>query len=552
MNRFPHFAFISVLLLLINFPIDTATPERPAITTFTAQTASAGIHFTHSNGATGKKYLPETMGAGGLFFDYDNDGNLDIFLVNSGSLLASEHDTATNALYKNSGDGTFTDVTQMANVGGRGYGMGCIAADYDNDGDTDLYLTHFGENQLYRNNGDGTFTDVTVHAGVGDARWSVSASFGDFDLDGRLDLYIANYLDYTVETAHDCYMEGVHIYCSPHEYQGVRDTLYRNNGDGTFTDVTEAAGVTNQGKGLGVLFTDYNADGYPDIFVTNDTVEDFLYRNNGDGTFTNVANDVGVAYNADGRITGSMGIANGDYDNDGKLDLFVTNFSLEVNSLFHNDGDGFYTMKTFDAGLARPSFAVLGFGTQFLDCDNDGNLDLFVANGHVWDNVELVNLNLVAKQSCQLFHNNGDGGFNEISQEAGAFFSSRLFARGTAVGDYDNDGDADLLVTTCGGAPALLRNDATNHNHWLQIKLIGTRSNRAGIGAKVRVQTENRTQVREVTCGGSYASDSAHTLHFGLGDATTVQTVKVTWPSGHIQLLKNARIDETITIIETP
>jgi hypothetical protein len=552
MNRFPHFAFISVLLLLINFPIDTATPERPAITTFTAQTASAGIHFTHSNGATGKKYLPETMGAGGLFFDYDNDGNLDIFLVNSGSLLASEHDTATNALYKNSGDGTFTDVTQMANVGGRGYGMGCIAADYDNDGDTDLYLTHFGENQLYRNNGDGTFTDVTVHAGVGDARWSVSASFGDFDLDGRLDLYIANYLDYTLETAHDCYMEGVHIYCSPHEYQGVRDTLYRNNGDGTFTDVTEAAGVTNQGKGLGVLFTDYNADGYPDIFVTNDTVEDFLYRNNGDGTFTNVANDVGVAYNADGRITGSMGIANGDYDNDGKLDLFVTNFSLEVNSLFHNDGDGFYTMTTFDAGLARPSFAVLGFGTQFLDCDNDGNLDLFVANGHVWDNVELVNPNLVAKQTCQLFHNNGDGGFNEISQEAGAFFSSRLFARGTAVGDYDNDGDADLLVTTCGGAPALLRNDATNHNHWLQIKLIGTRSNRDGIGAKVRVQTENRTQVREVTCGGSYASDSAHTLHFGLGDATTVQTVKVTWPSGHIQLLKNARIDETITIIETP
>ena len=551
MNLFPHSALISILLLLINFPIDMAIPERPAIT-FTAQDRSAGIHFTHINGAIGKKHLPETMGAGGLFFDYDNDGNLDIFLVNSGSLLASKRDTAANALYKNSGDGTFTDVTQTTHVGGRGYGMGCIAADYDNDGDTDLYLTHFGENQLYRNNGDGTFTDVTVYAGVGDARWSVSASFGDFDLNGTLDLYIANYLDYTVETAHDCYMEGIHIYCSPHEYQGVRDTLYRNNGNGTFTDVTEAAGVTNQGKGLGVLFTDYNADGYPDIFVANDTVEDFLYRNNGDGTFTDVANDVGVAYNADGRITGSMGIANGDYDNDGKLDLFVTNFSQEVNSLFHNDGDGFYTMTTFDVGLARPSFAVLGFGTQFLDCDNDGNLDLFVANGHVWDNVELVNPNLVAKQTCQLFHNNGDGGFDEISQEAGAFFSSRLFARGTAVGDYDNDGDADLLVTTCGGAPALLRNDATNHNHWLQIKLIGTRSNRDGIGAKVRVQTENRTQVREVTCGGSYASDSAHTLHFGLGDATTVQSVKVTWPSGHIQLLKNARIDETITIIETP
>ena len=312
---------------------------------FTDQTQQAGIHFKHTNGASEQKYLPETMGSGGLFFDYNNDGHLDIYLVNSGTLsstsqLSSRHPDHTNILYRNKGDGTFVDATVAAGLQqNRGYGMGCLAADYDNDGDSDLYLTNFGKNQLYQNNGDGTFTDVTSRAGVGDGNWSVSASFGDFNLDGYLDLYVANYLDYQLETAHACFLEGVHIYCGPHEYPGAYDTLYRNNGDGTFTDVTTRAGVHNTGKGLGVLFTDYNNDGYPDIFVANDAVPDFLYRNNGDGTFTDVAVTAGVAYNSEGRATASMGIASGDYDNDGVLDLFVTNFSLEINSLFHNDGE---------------------------------------------------------------------------------------------------------------------------------------------------------------------------------------------------------------------
>ena len=515
---------------------------------FTDVARTAGIDFTHISGASKEKHVPETMGAGGLFFDYDNDNNLDIYLVNGGSLVNPDvNASATNALYRNNGDGTFSDVTASAGVEGHGYGMGCIAADYDNDGDADLYITNFGPNQLYRNNGDGTFSDVTEIAGVGDPRWSVSTAFADYDLDSDLDLYIANYLDYALETAHPCYLQGVHMYCGPHEYPGIRDTLYRNNGDGTFTDVTEAAGV---GKGLGVLFTDYNEDGYPDIFVANDAVEDFLYENRRNGTFEDVAKQVGVAYNSEGIMTASMGIASGDYDNDGRLDLFVTTFSLEVNSLFHNDGDGFYTMTTFDVGLAKPSFSVLGFGTQFLDCDNDGALDLFVANGHVWDNVAQVTPTLAYRQPSQLFYNDGAGRFTEISESAGAFFSQLRAARGTAIGDYDNDGDVDILVTYCGEPPALLRNDSAHQNHWLRLHLVGKQSNREGIGARVSVKAGNLTQVKEVTCGGSYASDSDHRPYFGLGTNTTVDAIEVLWPSGQTQRLENVQVDRTVQVVE--
>ena len=459
-----------------------------------------------------------------------------------------------NVLYRNQGDGTFVDVTVGAGLQqNKGYGMGCLAADYDNDGDADLYLTNFGKNQLYRNNGDGTFTDVTSHAGVGDGNWSVSASFGDFNLDGYLDLYVANYLDYQLETAHACFLEGVHIYCGPHEYPGVRDTLYRNNGDGTFTDVTTRAGVHNAGKGLGALFTDYNDDGYPDIFVANDAVPDFLYRNNRDGTFTDIAGTVGVAYNSEGRATASMGIALGDYDNDGIGDIFITNFSLEINSLFHNDGDGFYTMTTFEAGLADSSFSQLGFGTQFLDADNDGTLDLFVANGHVWDNVSDITPSLSYKQKSQIFKNTGDGQFKDVSETAGPFFKRSIVGRGVAIGDYNNDGAMDILVTRCGEVPVLLRNDSQTHN-WVKIRLVGTESNRDGIGAKVWVQTNETTQFREAICGGSYASGSEPTLHFGIGTYETIQSIKVKWQSGHSQTLdfSDNPVNQTIHITENP
>ena len=563
MRNYCHFSLsikTGLLLLICLILANCAATLNAAETTlrFRDQTQAASIHFKHTNGASQQKYLPETMGAGGLFFDYNNDGHLDIYLVNSGTLSRgaqpARHVNHSDALYRNNGDGTFVDVTEASGLQqNRGYGMGCLAADYDNDGDPDLYLTNFGKNQLYRNNGDGTFTDVTSRAGVGDGSWSVSASFGDFNLDGYLDLYVANYLDYQLETAHACFLQGVHIYCGPHEYPGARDTLYRNNGDGTFTDVTARAGLHQAGKGLGTLFTDYNSDGYPDIFVANDAVADFLYRNNSDGTFTDVAITAGVAYNAEGRATASMGIAPGDYDNDGLSDLFVTNFSLEINSLFHNDGDGFYTMTTFETGLADPSFSQLGFGTQFLDADNDGTLELFVANGHVWDNVSKITPSLSYKQRCQLFGNIGTGQYSDLSEASGAFFKRRVVARGVATGDYNNDGAVDILVTCCGEGPVLLRNDS-QRNNWVKIRLIGTESNRDGIGAKVWVQTDKKTQFKEATCGGSYASGSDSTLHFGIGTQETFQSIKVRWQSGHLQTIDFSKtenpVNDVIRIIE--
>ena len=545
--------------LFLIFTCCAAIPSTAETTLhFTEQTQQAGIHFKHTNGASKEKYLPETMGAGGLFFDYNNDGHLDIYLVNSGTLSRTSESHRSpnemNVLYRSKGDGTFVDATTEAGLQhNTGYGMGCLAADYDNDGDTDLYLTNFGRNQLYRNNGDGTFTDVTSHAGVGDSKWSVSASFGDFNLDGHLDLYVANYLDYQLETAHACFLEGVHIYCGPHEYPGARDTLYRNNGDGTFTDVTTRAGIHNTGKGLGALFTDYNDDGYPDIFVANDAVPDFLYQNNTDGTFTDVAITAGVAYNSEGRATASMGIASGDYDNDGVQDLFVTNFSLEVNSLFHNENEGFYTMTTFEAGLADASFSKLGFGTQFIDADNDGTLELFVANGHVWDNVSEITPSLSYRQHCQIFGNTGAGQFTDLSETAGRFFKRPVVARGVAVGDYNNDGAADILITCCNESPILLRNDSHVHNY-VKIRLVGTESNRDGIGAKVWVRTDETTLFREATCGGSYASGSEKTLHFGIGTHETIQSITVKWQSGHTQVLDfsdtESPVNETIYITE--
>ena len=547
-----------ISLILVSCAVNPAVAE--VTLRFTDQTQQAGIHFKHTNGASEEKYLPETMGSGGLFFDYNNDGHLDIYLVNSGALsrVSEPHryPNDMNVLYRNKGDGTFVDATVEAGLQqNHGYGMGCLAADYDNDGDTDLYLTNFGRNQLYRNNGNGTFTDVTSHAGVGDGNWSVSASFGDFDLDGYLDLYVANYLDYQLETAHACFLEGVHIYCGPHEYPGARDTLYRNNGDGTFRDVTTRAGVHNTGKGLGVLFTDYNNDGYPDIFVANDAVPDFLYQNNKNGTFTDSATTAGVAYNSEGRATASMGIASGDYDNDGIQDLFVTNFSLEINSLFRNDNDGFYTMTTFEAGLADPSFSKLGFGTQFIDADNNGTLELFVANGHVWDNVSEITPVLSYRQQCQIFGNIGTGQFTDLSETAGRFFKRSVVARGVAVGDYNNDGAADILVTCCGESPILLRNDSTVHNY-VKIRLVGTESNRDGIGAKVWVQTDETTLFREVTCGGSYASGSERMLLFGIGVQKTIQSIEVKWQSGHTQTLDFSNsenpINQNIYITEEP
>ena len=544
-----------IYLLFFNTILFTLA-DKPLIR-FTDQTQASGIQFLHINGMSKHRYLPETMGSGCMFFDYNNDDLLDIYFVNSGRTCddSSKPRTETkeiNALYRNNGNGTFTNVSLKAGLTSNlGYGMGCLAADYDNDGDADLYLTNYGTNQLYRNDGNGIFTDVTDIAGVGDPKWSVSASFGDFNLDGYLDLYVVNYLKYDTNTAHPCSLEGVHIYCGPHEYPGDSDTLYRNNGDGTFTDVTIKAGVHNSGKGLGVIFTDYNDDMLPDIFVANDAVEDFLYHNNGDGTFTDVAIAAGIAYNSEGRETASMGIANGDYNNDGTQDLFITNFSLEVNSLFKNEGNGVFTMTTFDVGLAENSFSQLGFGTQFLDADSDGYLDLFVANGHVWDNVADITPSLSYEQKSQFFHNIGKGRFKDISNDVGDFFTHTVVARGTAIGDYDNDGDPDILVSCSNGKPILLRNDSNTNHNWIKIKLTGAVSNRDAIGAKVTVRTENTTQFKEVTSGGSYASCSERTLLFGLGEQNIIKSIEIKWLDGKVQMIENAPTNQTLRIDET-
>lgn len=546
---------LPLIWLLSNIILLPTIAQIPTVH-FTDRTEESGITFHHISGISKHRYLPETMGAGCLFFDYNSDDLLDIYLVNSGRScenidLPRQDPDEMNTLYRNNGDGTFTNVTTEAGLDKNlGYGMGCISADYDNDGDPDLYLTNYGRNQFYRNNGDGTFTDITQTAGVADPKWSVSASFGDYNLDGFLDLYVANYLDYKIETAHPCSLEGVHIYCGPHEYPGISDTLYRNNGDGTFTDVTTEAGVRNSGKGLGVIFTDYNDDGYPDILVANDAVADFLYRNNRDGSFTDVAIAAGIAFNSEGRETGSMGIADGDYDNDGRTDFLITNFSLEVNSLFRNEGDGNFTMTTYQTGIAEPSFNRLGFGTQFLDADNDGHLDLFVANGHVWDNVSQITPTLSYKQKSQFFYNTGKGRLTDSSDMVGEYFKHAVVARGTAIGDYDNDGDPDILVTTSNNGPLLLRNDSNTHNNWLKIKLIGTSNNRDAIGAKITVKTENLTQFKEVSCGGSYASCSSRILLFGLGKSRIVKSLEVKWLDGKIHTMEHIASNETITVEE--
>ncbi len=552
---------LCLIWLLSSILLLPPTIAEIATVHFIDQTEASGITFRHINGVSKQKYIPETMGAGCLFFDYNNDNLLDIYLVNSGRScenidLPRQEPDEINALYRNNGDGTFTDVTVAAGLDKNvGYGMGCISADYDNDGDSDLYLTNYGENQFYRNNGDGTFTDITQTAGVADPNWSVSASFGDYNLDGFLDLYVANYLNYKIETAHPCSLEGVHIYCGPHEFPGISDTLYRNNGDGTFTDVTTKAGVRNSGKGLGVIFTDYNDDGYPDILVANDAVADFLYRNNRDGSFTDMAIAAGIAFNSEGRETASMGIADGDYDNDQRTDFLITNFSLEVNSLFRNEGDGNFTMTTYETGIAEPSFNRLGFGAQFLDADNDGYLDLFVANGHVWDNVSQITPTLSYRQKSQFFYNTGTGRLTDSSDTAGEYFKNAIVARGTAIGDYDNDGDADILVTTSNNRPFLLQNNSNTHNNWLRIKLIGTSTNRDAIGAKITVKTENLTQFKEVSCGGSYASCSSGVLLFGLGKNSIVKSLEVKWLDGKgtelCQTIENIATNQTIIIEET-
>lgn len=519
---------------------------------FTDVTDSAGIHFKHTDGAAGEFHLPETLGAGGAFLDYDNDGDLDLYLVNS---------AARSMLYRNNDDGTFVDVTPSAGIDNQGsYGHGVACGDYDNDGYVDIYLTNFGANRLYHNNGDGTFTDVTDKSGTGDSRWSSSATFFDYNSDGYLDLYVVNYLNYKLDASYPSCFETpafgatkkVRGYCHPKHFEGAPDRLYRNNGDGTFTDVTEAANVRDpggmfHGKGLGVVAADFDADGNSDLYVANDDTPNYLFYNKGDGTFAEIAILTGCAYSADGIAQAGMGVDAGDYNGDGFLDLFVTNFSYETNTLYRNNGDGTFTDVSYKAQLGEESYLSLGFGTGFFDADNDGHLDIFVANGHIFPTVEQTTDVLSYKQPNQLFWNQGDATFAEVR-----FDNRPAVSRGTLFGDYDNDGDTDLLVTQLNGTVTLLRNENQTANNWFRLKLIGTRSNRDGIGARITLTLGFESLTREVHTGSSYLSSNDPRVLLGVGEHNVVDKLEIRWQSGVVQILENLTVNQELVVTEPP
>ena len=563
-SLFPQVAVLLLFsLILLACGRSGKQPEsvRPVVQ-FTDIALSSGITFRHTNGNSGRYYFLETVASGGGFIDFDGDGDLDIYLLNGAAIPGFVPvQPVSSVLYRNDGNGSFTDVTDQAGVGNvGGYGMGMAVADYDNDGDDDLFVTNYGENILYRNEGVGVFDDVTAQAGLSVPRsplFSTSAVFLDYDRDGHLDLYVCVYVEFNFDTNRRCSRDGIQSYCGPDIYEGVADLLYHNNGDGTFSDVSAKAGIANpKGKGLGVVGGDYDGDGWTDIFVANDLTPDFLYRNNGDGTFTDQALLAGVAYGEDGVARAGMGVDLGDYDRNGTPDIYVTNFSLEPNSLHRNNGNGTFTESTFGAGVGNPTLLFLGFGTAFKDFDHDGWLDLFAANGHVIDNISLFDSSITYAQTNQLFRNDGDGRFTDVSDRAGAPFQVERVHRGAAFGDVDNDGDIDILVTTVNDVPLLLRNNGTGGSGGnggygsLLVSTEGVRSNRNGIGARVTVVTDAQRQRREIRSGYSYLAANDLRAHFGLGASTGVDSVIVDWPSGARDVVTGIEGGQWITIRE--
>ncbi len=511
--------------------------------------APAGLAFHHENSPTPHKHLIETMGGGVALLDYNNDGLLDIFLVNSGHIregAGESFDRANprywNRLYRQNRDGTFTDVTEQAGLSSAGdgnYGMGVAAADYDNDGFTDLYVTSYGRNTLYHNNRNGTFTDVTSRAGVAAGGWSVSAGFFDYDNDGRLDLFVTRYMQWDLAHSKSCGVSPK-IYCSPSEFPPAASVLYRNRGDGTFEDVSIASGIAaKKGKALGVAFADYDADGFPDIFVANDGMEQFLFHNNGNGTFTERAMEAGVALADDGRRISGMGVDFRDYDNDGRPDLVVTDLARQRYAVYHNEGNGTFSYRSLQTGIAALSGISSGWGMRLEDFDNDGWKDLFVAQGHVMDNVEQIDPGLHYLEPPMLAINRG-GRF----ERSGLGAPAPVAGRGAAFGDLNNDGWTDVVMTVLGGKAMVFRNRGGSA-HWLTLALRGTRSNRDGFGAGVRVNGQSQY----VTSAGSYVSASDKRVHFGLGAASSAN-VEIIWPSGAVQKLNDVAADQFLTVVE--
>jgi hypothetical protein len=521
----------------------------------------AGIRSVIVSGSKEKNYVVEVNGSGACWFDYNNDGYPDLYLVNGATLEQLQGTVPAPAeqhshLYRNNKNGTFTDVTESAHVGASRWGFGCAAADYDNDGRTDLLVTTFGPNILFHNNGDGTFSEVSEASGLAGANiWHTGVAFADYDGDGLLDVYIAGYLDFDIKHPElkTCDYRGVKVHaCGPLGYRGSPDALYHNNGDGTFSDVTAKAKVADRALyfGFTVVFEDLDGDNRPDIFVANDSNPNYFYRNLGDGTFEESAVGAGVAYNGDGKEMSSMGVAVGDYDNDGRTDLFVTTFANDNYVLYHNDGKGLFSDVSFPSGVGEPTVSFLGWGTFFFDYDNDGYKDLFAANGHVYPQVEGRLNRETYREPLLLFRNLGKGKFKEVGGTAGLRRLPLHSARGAAYADFDNDGDLDILVSNIDEPPQLLENQTKGQCNWLGIRLIGTRSNRDAVGAFVTVHSGDLTQYDRVRTGGSYISGNDLRLHFGLGTHETIESLDVTWPTGVVEKIANVPVSRILTIKE--
>src|ERR1700738_101513 len=521
---------------------------------FTDIAKQAGLTMTNTfGGVTSKKYIIETTGTGVAIFDYDNDGWPDIFIVNGTKLEGFPAGKApTNHLYRNNHDGTFTDVTEKAGLAHTGWGQGVCVGDYDNDGWEDLYVTYYGKNVLYHNNGNGTFTDVSDKAGVGGSgkAWGTGCAFVDYDRDGRLDLMVSNYVDFDLSAAPapgdrpNCVWKGVPVMCGPLGLPGAKNILYHNRGDGTFEDVTTKAHIdqTTGHYAFSVTTLDFDDDGWPDIFVACDSTPSILYHNNRDGTFTDVAITAGAAFNEDGREQAGMGSTVADYNGDGKLDIFKTNFSDDTATLYRNNGDGTFDDVTYAAGLGLNT-QYLGWGTMFLDFDNDGWPDLLLVNGHVYPEVDSQHLGSSFQEPRILYHNNGDGKFTDISASSGPGITKAVSSRGLAVGDLWNDGRVSAVISNMNAPPSLLVNQARTANHWVAFRTTGTKSNCHGIGARIRVRAGERTFIDEVRSGSSFDSNNDMRVHFGLGTAAKIDWVEVRWPGGLLEKFKNVDVD---------
>jgi hypothetical protein len=518
-------------------------------------TAQAGIHFTHNSGAFGKKWLPETMGPGCAFIDYDNDGYPDILLVNGEDWPGHARSGATTPkLYHNNQDGTFTDVTRAAGLAVPMFGFGVAVGDFDNDGFDDLFITAIGQSHLFHNNGNGTFTDVTQSAGMwGPTEFSTSASWVDYDRDGKLDLVVANYVRWTEQTDLYCTLDGAHkSYCTPESYKGTAVRLWHNLGGGKFEDATQKAGLGDPtSKSLGITILDYNADGWPDILIANDTQPNKLYLNKKDGTFEERGVAAGIGFSEDGVARAGMGVDAADYDRTGHPSVLISNFSNQMVSLYHNEGNGLFVDEAPQSEVGRATLVTLGFGCFFFDYDNDGWPDIFVADGHIEDAIERVQKRVRYAEPSHLFHNNGGGKFQEVTAQMGQAFAAPRVARGAAYADIDNDGYLDVLITTNAG-PAYLFHNEGGSNHSLRLKLVGTKSNRDGIGAVVHVTSDNNKekQWKMLRSGSSYLSQSELVLTFGLGAQTKADNVEIQWPSGQIDKLSNLNAGQTVRVQE--